>query len=203
MKLTLQEHWNKGMAYSDYYDLVADLANNFSNTGEWSELKSNFTRLNFKRMKRINAKATIPETEQLLFQSIPELQHWMVLTESWCADAAQSLPIINKIASCSDNIQLKVLLRDENPELMDQFLTGGSRSIPKLIIINSAFEILTHWGPRPKAASKIIEDYLLNNKEIDDSVKTEIQLWYNSDQGKEIIQELVAIEMPFIRELKY
>ena len=60
----------------------------------------------------------------------------LVLAEGWCGDAAQILPVINKIAEYSSLIDLKVVCRDENPELMDQFLTNGSKSIPKVIIID-------------------------------------------------------------------
>ena len=78
---------------------------------------------------------TVHEDVSEKISSIKSKLIWLVLSEGWCGDAAQLLPVINKKAELSENIKLKVLLRDENEELMNQFLTNGGKAIPKLIII--------------------------------------------------------------------
>src|SRR5699024_10431507 len=75
--------------------------------------------------------------------------------EGWCGDAAQCLPAIYKMAQESENIGLKLILRDEHLEIMDQYLTNGGRSIPKLICLDA--ESLEEKGtcePRPASIQK-------------------------------------------------
>lgn len=73
---------------------------------------------------------------------------------------------------------------------MDAFLTNGSRSIPKLIVMDKNFQVINHWGPRSKAAAKVVDDYIQENGQIDDQLKTDLQIWYNKDKGESILQEM-------------
>ena len=98
---------------------------------------------------------------------------------------------------------MKVLLRDENEELMNQFLTNGGKAIPKLIIIEEeTLEVLDHWGPRPEGASKLISDYKATHGIVDEIAKTELQKWYLQDKGfstqKEIIAKVEEIEKQLV-----
>ena len=61
-----------------------------------------------------------------------------------CGDAAHVLPVLNKFAENDTTITLSILLRDDNEELMDRFLTNGTRSIPKLIILNADGQVMGH-----------------------------------------------------------
>jgi thioredoxin-like negative regulator of GroEL len=98
----------------------------------------------------------LPALQEKLDQ-LSEPLHWLVLSEGWCGDAAQNLPALEKIAEHSHGkIHLRVLLRDENTELMDQWLTNGGRSIPKLIQLNAAVEVTGSWGPRPAEAQAMV-----------------------------------------------
>ena len=47
-------------------------------------------------------------------------------------------------------LELRIVLRDEHPEVMDRYLTNGSRSIPIVIALDEEFRELGHWGPRPR-----------------------------------------------------
>ena len=77
------------------------------------------------------------------------MRTWFVLTEGWCKDAAQIVPVLHALAKLNSNIELKVLLRDDNLDLMDQYLTNGKRrSIPRLIAVDpDVMEELSSWGP--------------------------------------------------------
>ena len=123
------------MDYDSYQHLMDTLVEQNKTTGnQQSESLINYTLLNQKRMTRLNKKVKLSEEQIKRIAAFDLPINWTVLTESWCGDAAQILPYINKIAKLNENITLTILLRDENLELMDQHLTNGSRSIPKLII---------------------------------------------------------------------
>ena len=121
-------------------------------------------------------------------------QTWLVLTEGWCGDAAQSLPVIKALADLNPQIRMRILLRDENPELMDLYLTNGiSRSIPKLIALDptTGTELFT-WGPRPTALQESF--YGMRSEGLPyDVIKEELQRWYNTDRTVTIQQDLAAL----------
>ncbi|SKB33174.1 Thiol-disulfide isomerase or thioredoxin [Salegentibacter holothuriorum] len=190
MKELIQQSLAKAISYEEYNLLFKKLVAEGTSTGESTKEKIDFTKLNYSRSKRLDKTIKLSEEQIISFQNLDIKQTWLVITEPWCGDAAQSLPYLNKIAACSNNIDLKIVLRDENPELMDSFLTNGSRSIPKLIIIDENQEVITHWGPRSKAATKIVVDYIKEHDRVDDQLKTNLQLWYNQNKGEAIIAEM-------------
>ena len=119
---------------------------------------------------------------------------WLVISESWCGDAAQILPIINKMAEVSDKIDLKIVLRDDNEDLMNLFLTNGTRSIPKLIIIDKETnEVIADFGPRPQEAKQLILDYKAEHGIVDETAKINLQKWYLNDKGISTQKEIVAL----------
>lgn len=186
------------MNYPEYKDRVKELILNGSNTGEWTEARMNFTKLNYSRMKRMDTKIEVPAQKRKVFENLQHKQLWILLIESWCGDGAHTVPVLNKLAEINLKIELKILLRDQNSELMDLFLTQNSRSIPKLIVIDENLNELATWGPRSKAANKIMEDYRKEHGKIDDQIKKELQIWYNRNKGQEIISELATMENQII-----
>jgi hypothetical protein len=116
-----------------------------------------------------------------------------VLTEGWCGDAAQTLPVISKIADESDLITLKIIFRDEHEQLMSQFLTNGGKSIPKLLVLNSQNKVLNTWGPRPNTATKMVQDYKNKYGQLDAAFKQQLQVWYNKDKGVNIQEDMLGL----------
>lgn len=190
MKNLIENSVKKAMDYSEYNLLFKQLVVEGRTTGEETQEKIDYTKLNFSRTKRLDKTAEIPEESIEVFKNISEKQTWLVISEPWCGDAAQTLPFLNKIAQLSENIELKIVLRDENPELMDEFLTNGSRSIPVVIILDEVFNVLQTWGPRSKAATKLVADYKEHHGKIDDAFKEMLQVWYNNDRGISIVNDL-------------
>ena len=181
------------LSYLEYMDLMQDLVQSGSTTGEIDPSRVEFTALNLKRSQRLNKKFQLLDSEAAFFKEFRMQQIWLVITESWCGDAAQTLPILNKLAEASENIELRIILRDEHPEVMDEFLTNGTRSIPKLIILNSELDVMASWGPRTAAATKLVIDYKEKFGKIDAEFKTQLQMWYNKDKGASIIKELAEV----------
>jgi hypothetical protein len=143
-------------------------------------------------MKRLDKTIKISEETRQKVQALKETQTWLVLTEGWCGDAAQNLPVLNKIAELNENIDMKFVLRDENLELMDLFLTNGGRSIPKLIALDKNNNVLKTWGPRPSFANKMVTEYKAKNGNLDAQFKQDLQVWYNKDKGKSTQEDFIA-----------
>ena len=189
----LAQGLENSMTYCEYLDLMEDLVRAESTTGETDPDRVEFTALNYKRSLRLNKTIKLTEAETAIFGELQTKQIWLLMTESWCGDAAQTLPVLNKIAEASESIELRVILRDEHPEIMDHFLTNGTRSIPKLIILNPDLEVMATWGPRTAAATQLVKDYKEQFGKIDAAFKSQLQIWYNKDKGVSIINELAAV----------
>lgn len=195
MNIHLQTALEIGLTYQDYLELVNDLVANEKTSGpKQSPSLVGYTKLNASRMRRLNKKTTLSDVALAKISELKRPMTWLAITESWCGDAAQILPIINKLAETNPLIQLKHVLRDEHPELMDQFLTKGARSIPVVILIDDASqEVLGHWGPRPME----LQDMVYARKEAAnpgpyDEFQAGMQKWYTADKGQATTTEFLA-----------
>jgi hypothetical protein len=144
-------------------------------------------------MKRLEKTLKIDLEVEKTLQNLKSNQTWLVISEGWCGDAAQILPIIKLMTEVSENIDFKIVLRDENEALMNQFLTNGSKSIPKLLILDENSNVINHWGPRPEAAKNIILDYKANHGIVDETAKIALQKWYLEDKGISTMKEIVEL----------
>ncbi len=145
-------------------------------------------------MKRLDKHTKLSEGTKLKIEKVQKDFTWLVLTEGWCGDAAHTLPVINKFAESNTKIDLKVVLRDENEDLMNSFLTNGSKSIPKLVVLDKKTnKIIGSWGPRSRSASKLVSNYKDKNGKIDAEFKKQLQIWYNNDKGINIENEMVEL----------
>jgi len=194
MKDIIENSLKKGISYKAYRSLVSDLLTSGKSTGiEQSEALLDYSMLNDRRMKRLDKTIQLSEETITTAKSVQEPVIWLVLSEGWCGDAAQTLPIINKIANQSDFIDLKIVLRDENEELMNQFLTNGGKSIPKLIALNKHNEVINSWGPRPSFATKMVKDYKEKHGQLDADFKQDLQVWYNKDKGADTQKDMLTL----------
>ncbi|MEQ9310181.1 MAG: thioredoxin family protein [Balneolaceae bacterium] len=150
-----------------------------------SEGMLNYTKLNISRTHRWDKRAKISVKTQEVIQSIELKQVWLVITEGWCGDSAQILPFINKMAELNSNIELKIILRDEHPEIMDEFLTDGkSRSIPKVVVLEAdSLEVLGSWGPRPIQTHKTYLSERLDPEVGGKKASENLHIWYARDKG--------------------
>ncbi|PAM92522.1 thioredoxin family protein [Flavobacterium sp. IR1] len=183
-------------SYSEYRKLVTDLLSEEKSTGnEQSESLTNYSKLNEARMNRLDKTIKISEETISKLKKLDHQYIWLVISEGWCGDAAQILPIINKMALESDKkIDLRIVLRDENDDLMQQYLTNGGKAIPKLIVIcKEAGIVRADWGPRPKGAIDLMANYKKEFGVIDDKIKTDLQLWYLGDKGIAVQDELMQV----------
>lgn len=195
MNSIINNSLQKSTSYQAYRDLVKQLAEDSSTTGiEKTEALANFTKLNDRRMKRWDKTIKVTEEAQQKIEGFKESVTWLAITESWCGDAAHVMPALNKITTLNDNIDFRVVLRDENPELMDAFLTNGNRAIPKLIMIdNTSGEVLNTYGPRPREATQLVNQYKAMFGKLTPEFKEDLQHWYNNDKGQNIVNDVTEM----------
>jgi len=184
---------DNAISYQEYSNLITKIVSEKRTTGnEQTQERIEFTKLNSSRMRRINKVVTLTDEAINVFNNVRK-QTWLVLCESWCGDAAHTLPVLNKIAENSDQINLKIVLRDDNLDLMNTFLTNGSQAIPKLIIVDENYCLINVWGARSKAATQLVLDYKKEFGCIDAEFKKNLQIWYNKDRGISIVSDLVKL----------
>jgi hypothetical protein len=182
----------KAFTYQSFSELVERLHNEHKLTGgEVTPAMLNYTKLNIQRTHRIDKRGKLLDETLKLLSDIKRSQIWLVITEGWCGDSAQILPYIAKMADASEQVSLRIILRDEHPEVMDQYLTNGiSRSIPKIVLLDEhTLEPLANWGPRPEAAHSI---FMKERDQVEigpQKAAENLHIWYARNKGSLIQQE--------------
>lgn len=178
--------------YASYRSTIDSLLAEHKTTGSnHAEDMLQHTRMNVQRMKRLDKTAQLQPDLLAHLKGITQAQTWLVISEAWCGDAAQNLPYLELMAAASEKIELKIVLRDENLELMDQFLTLGGRSIPKLILLNADTNKVGDWGPRPAAAQSLYQDLKVQQLPYMEA-STQLHKWYADNKGLDLQAELLT-----------
>jgi len=190
-----KETISDSLSYLEYRELVSKHVSEGTSSGpEQTEALAQYTLLNDSRLRRLDKTTIVPSEIKRSFENFNGNQTWLVLTESWCGDAAQSMPMMNALTELSPNIAFRVALRDDNLALMNLFLTNDAMSIPKLIVLNNETEeIINAWGPRPSIATAMVEDFKKEHGALTPEFKRDLQVWYNKDKGKTIAADLATL----------
>ena len=192
MKNSVARALFKSHSYLEYRKIISDLLDEGKSTGmEQSEDLTHYSILNETRMNRLDKTIKVSEDSIANLQNLKRDYIWLVITEGWCGDAAQILPVFNKMAELSDKVELRIVFRDENEELMNLFLTNKTKSIPKLIIINK----------ETGSVLNLIQNYKEQHGSIDETAKAELQMWYLHDKGISTQNEVIKM-MIILDELK-
>jgi len=185
---------NKALDYQSYKDLIERLLKEGKSTGpNQSQELLQYSELNVHRMNRVEKTTVLIEDLSATIDLIEQPQIWLILAEGWCGDAAQTIPIFHLIEKQFPKIKIKLLLRDENVEVMDHFLTDGSRSIPKVLMLDaSSLNLLAQWGPRPSEAIALINN--LKAAKVDMmEIKEKLHTWYAKNKGVAVQSEIIDI----------
>lgn len=195
MNKVINNSLKRSMSYQEYRDLVKKLTLENSTTGnQKTDDLINYTKLNDRRMKRWDKTVKVSEESRKRIHDFTHHITWLVIVESWCGDAAHVLPALNKIAELNDFIDMKVVLRDENPELMDAFLTNGNKAIPKVIMIDTeTHDIIDTYGPRPSEATSYVKRFKAMHGTLTADFKEDLQHWYNGNKGQNVIEDITEI----------
>ncbi len=187
-----QETLKKSISFKEYKEMIEKLLAENKTTGtDHSEFMVDYTRLNMQRMRRLVKTTLLIEELRETLDKLQKKMVWVVLTEGWCGDAAQIVPVIAEIARYSDKIDLHLLLRDEHPKVMDAYLTNGSRSIPKLICLEADnLQELGNWGPRPASAQQMVVEAKAAKLEKDAFIQR-VHKWYADNKTLDTQRELL------------
>jgi hypothetical protein len=189
----MQEKLEMAISYAEFKALVSRLISEGKSTGHTqSDEYLNYSKLSERRMKRWDKVFKFTEEDKVFLQEWSRPITFLTISEGWCGDAAHALPILNKITEASEHLTLKIVLRDDNEELMDEFLTNGGRAIPKLIALNEDLEVLFTWGPRPTTATQLVNEYKELHGKLTPEFKEDLQKWYNKDKGQTIVKDIIA-----------
>jgi hypothetical protein len=189
-----QDHIDRSMSYARFRDLVNSLLIERKTTGpDQTKKLVQYTRLNNQRMDRMDKKTIIMPELLAELKSLKEPQIWVGLVEAWCGDVAHGIPPLAKMAVSAPKVSLRLLLRDENPDVMDAWLTDGTRSIPIVIALKrDTLDVLWTWGPRPVPAQELFRE-LREKGEQKEVITEELQKWYNKDKAQSLQNEILEL----------
>ena len=189
-KVTLE----KALHYKEYIVMLEALLKLGKTTGPvQNEEKLSFVKINLQRMRRLDKTIVLSQELVAAAKNIKGNYLIVILTEGWCGDAAQNIPIFAALEKQAPALEILFILRDENPEVMDQYLTDGKRSIPKAICMerNHMVEKFT-WGPRPETLQRQVEELLKKNVSKEEKGLF-VQTWYNTDKTETTQKELLEL----------
>lgn len=179
------------MNFEEYLDYFTDILEHPEKHEAYQDEKYyTYTKLNHSRTQRWLSRYQPSAELSKMISQIRESQHWIVITEPWCGDAAHSVPQLYNIAKNNKNVDFEIQLRDSEPFLIDEYLTNGTKSIPKLIIRNEVGHDLFVWGPRPEPAVEIREKLIAEGAEFEE-ISQALQKWYNEDKGQSLEKDLI------------
>jgi hypothetical protein len=183
-----------GLTYEAYRELINErLASGYTTGADNSEAMLHYTKMNLHRMARVDKTIQLNDDFLNVLKHIKGNYRLLVITEGWCGDAAQIVPLFNKIAiAAPDHFDLRFVLRDEQLELMDAHLTNGGRSIPALLVLNEQGEMLHKWGPRPALVKPLLAEWKAKNEDMMVTAE-KLHGWYAKDKTKETQQELMDL----------
>ncbi len=185
---------HNGMTYNEYMEMFKNEieSTDIDKLDDKEKKLFDYKKLNYQRSSRIDKTYSVSTELSDIVKELNDKQLWMVLTEGWCGDSAQNLPYIAKIAGLNPNIDLRILLRDSNLDIMDEYQTKGTRSIPKIVAFDSEGNELFNWGPRPKEAQQLITQWK-DEGVVKPELYEKLHLWYGRNRGKNIESEFLEI----------
>lgn len=181
------------MNYDNYKTLIDDILQNQSPEDPYhKDIYFNFTKLNRARMRRWDKQLVLTDLIVTSLKAISKPQHWIIITEPWCGDAAHIIPFLMKMAEINVLISYEIQLRDTEPFLINHYLNDGTKGIPKFIVRDEQGIDLFFWGPRPHAAAEIMRNMEESQADFE-KIKEALQNWYNKDKGESLLNELVVL----------
>jgi hypothetical protein len=141
--------------------------------------------------RAVYARAHVSDDARARVAALGTPWHLLVLAEDWCGDAVNTLPVMARLTEGASNLDLRILPRDANLDLMDAHLTNGARSIPIVIVLDDEYAERGWWGPRPGALQTWVmtEGRLLDK----DARYREVRRWYARDHGASTVDEILTV----------
>lgn len=192
--IIFKDYFAKAVSYADYIAAFENAIQENTPLAEADQVPLfKYYALNHQRSTRIYNHYTVTDAMQQAINALPDKVQWLVITEPWCGDSAQNLPVLAKVADASNGkIDLRIVYRDANLDLMDQFLTNGGRSIPKLLQLNEQGELTATWGPRPAAAQQLVAELRAANIPHDEYIAS-VHKWYADNKAADLTKDILVL----------
>lgn len=189
----MKKYWDRAISFEEYYKKTEEIIN--KEEAELTEDEKNmleYYKLGVQRMNRM-LKVYKPNEEQL--EKLKEKKFkgkFLIITEGWCGDAGQTVPAVSLFFEGKNEV--RIIYRDENPELIDQFLTNGTHSIPIVVILDENDEVVAHWGPRPAYGIELLKKHKENPETYPkEQFYNDIQVYYAKNRGVDVIDEILEL----------
>ncbi|WP_316837530.1 thioredoxin family protein [Pedobacter nutrimenti] len=184
----------EGLSYTAYRQLIDEKLKQGKTTGpDDSEAMLHYTKMNIQRMSRVEKTVALNEDLLLALKSVQKPHRLLVISEGWCGDAAQIVPLFAKIeASDPEKFSLRFVLRDEHLPLIDAHLTNGGRAIPVLLVLDEQGDVKMQWGPRPQVLQSLLKEWKAEETDMM-KIAEKLHGWYAKDKTQTTQNELTAV----------
>lgn len=192
------------MTYAEYLAKTINLLKQGKTST--TEIKPNptihlYTEQNVERMQNLDKSMVLAAETLEKLSKITEKQTWLTISEGWCGDASQVVPVIERMAAANPNITHQLIFRDEHLDVIDAFLTDGGRSIPKTVVLDADGNVLNAWGPRPSGLQIVVDELRQKmsamtkeaQKAYFEDIKKIVHDWYAKDKTASTQREFRAI----------
>ena len=187
--MDIKQYWDNAVSYTEYLRDAGDRLGNPKDTQEADYAE--YYRLGIQRMNRMWEKY-LPNSEQVETLAKKKFNgKILIISEAWCGDASQVVPVVVKFF---EQFEVKISYRDQEPSLIDSYLTNGGKSIPIVIFVDEDFNEIAHWGTRPKHGTELLNKHKANPEEFPKEIfYVELQTYYAKNRGFDTIEELLEL----------
>jgi hypothetical protein len=186
----MENYWEKSISFEDYIQIGKQRLENPA-TQQEIDYKQ-YYELGLQRIDR-TLKKYVPNEDQLKELEAKNFDgKVLIISEVWCGDASSTVPALVKFFEGKNEV--RIFLRDSDKSLINQFLTNGTESIPKVIILDKDFNVKNSWGPRPKYGKELLMKYKADPENYTkDHFYNDLQLYYAKNRGKDAVQEILEL----------
>ncbi len=186
----MKNYWEKAITFDQYMDVAVERA---TNNPDKNDEHQEYYELGLQRMNRTLKTFKVDETQLEHLKSKNANEKILIISEPWCGDASATVPAVSKFFEAGGN-EVKLFLRDSDLSLIDQFLTDGTQSIPKILILNEDYSVKNVWGPRPKFGMELLKKFKENPETYPrEEFYNDLQVYYAKNRGKDVIEELLNL----------
>ena len=185
----MKQYWQNSITFDDYIKETERRIEAQNPEDHYNE----YYELGLQRMNRTLKTFKIDEQQLQTLKSKNFKGKILIITEPWCGDASATVPAVTRFFEAAD-VEVKIFLKDSDTSLIEQFLTNGTQSIPKILILDGNFEVKNVWGPRPEFGNQLLKKFKENPETYPrEEFYNDLQVYYSKNRGKDAIQEILEL----------
>ncbi|MFP7656144.1 thioredoxin family protein [Chryseobacterium proteolyticum] len=186
----MKDYWDKAINFEEYVRIGRQRLETPDNQHDIDYKQ--YYELGLQRMDRTLKKYILDENQVNELKSKNFNGKILIISEVWCGDASSTVPALVKFFEGHNEV--RIFLRDSDKSLINQFLTNGTESIPKVIILNDDFTVKNSWGPRPHYGKELLMKYKADPEAYPkDQFYNDLQIYYAKNRGKDAVQEILEL----------